>query len=79
LYDVTAGGSCPGSSCFTQTWNNVNIPALVGGNTAYVGLTGGTGNAPTSYPLQIDSFTYALGQAPLPPVDGQAIAVPVTK
>ena len=27
LYDVTAGGSCPGSSCFTYTWNDVNIPS----------------------------------------------------
>src|SRR5262249_11987895 len=27
----------------TVTYNNVNIPALVGGNLAYVGFTGGTG------------------------------------
>ena len=41
MYDVTAGGSCPGPSCFTQTWSDVNIPALVGSNTAYMGFTGG--------------------------------------
>ena len=78
LYDVTAGGSCPGSSCFTQTWNNVDIPALVGGNTAYVGLTGGTNEA-SNYPLLINSFTYTAGQTPAPPVDGQAVAVQVAK
>jgi len=56
MYDVTAGGSCPGSRCFTQSWT-VNIPALVGGNTAYLGFTGGiNGNPP--HVLSIDSVTY---------------------
>jgi hypothetical protein len=66
LYDKTAGGSCPGSSCFTYTWNNINIPSLVGGNTAYVGLTGATGLTST-YPLYVDSFSYTVqspGQKP---------------
>jgi hypothetical protein len=27
---------------FTQSWT-VNIPAIVGGNTAYIGFTGGSG------------------------------------
>jgi hypothetical protein len=64
MYDVTAGGSCPGSSCFTQTWTGVDIPALVGSNTAYVGLTGGT-NSTSSYPLYVNSLVYTvLSSAP---------------
>ena len=59
MYDVTAGGSCPGASCFTYTFTNVNIPALVGGNTAYVSLTGGTGLA-SSYPLYVNSLVYTV-------------------
>ena len=43
LYDVTAGGACRGPKCFTNTWNNVNIPSWVGGNTAWVGFTAATG------------------------------------
>jgi hypothetical protein len=58
LYDVTAGGSCPGANCFTHTWTNVNISTIVGGNTAWVGLGGGT-NAASSYPLYINSFSFA--------------------
>ena len=58
MYDVTAGGSCPGASCFTHTWQE-NIPALVGGNTAYVSFTGGT-NAASTHPLLINSFVYTV-------------------
>ena len=60
LYDVTAGGSCPGTSCFTNTWTNVNIPSLVAGNTAWVEITGGQ-NLTITTPLSINSFTYAVG------------------
>ena len=59
LYDVTAGGSCPGSNCFTHTWTGVNISSIVGGNTAWVGLIGATG-IPSSYPLYINSLVYTL-------------------
>ncbi len=59
MYDVTAGGSCPGSTCFTQTFTNVNIPALVGSNTAYIGFTGGVGET-SSYPLYISSLVYTV-------------------
>jgi hypothetical protein len=68
MYDVTKGGSCPGASCFTHTWT-VDIPSWVGGNTAYVGFTAGTGETST-YPLYVDSFSYADGstsQTPTPP------------
>jgi len=62
LYDVTAGGSCPGSSCFTHTWTNVNIPASVGGPTAWVGIGASTGSNPIlNVPLHIDSFVYTEG------------------
>jgi hypothetical protein len=57
LYDVTAGGSCPGASCFTNTWTNVNIPSIVGANTAYVGLGGGT-NGGLPHPLLINTWSY---------------------
>src|SRR3984957_1894269 len=42
LYNVTAGGSCPGASCFTQRWT-VDIPSWVHGTTAYLGLTAASG------------------------------------
>lgn len=58
MFDVTAGGSCPGATCFTNTWP-VNIPALVGSNTAYVGLTAGT-NSDAVGDLLIKSFSYAV-------------------
>jgi Abnormal spindle-like microcephaly-assoc'd, ASPM-SPD-2-Hydin len=72
LYDVTAGGSCPGSSCFTNTWTDVNIPSYVGGNTAWVGLMGATG-LPSSFPLYVNSFVYNVGTptstpTPTPPL-----------
>jgi hypothetical protein len=59
LYDVTAGGSCPGSNCFTNTWTGVNIPSIVGGNTAWVGLIGATGIG-SGYPLYINSLFYSV-------------------
>jgi hypothetical protein len=64
LYDVTAGGSCPGSSCFTNTWTGVNIPSSVGGsNTAWVGFGGATRDLPSSSPLYINSFVYNEGKS----------------
>jgi hypothetical protein len=64
LYDATAGDSCPGPNCFTHTWttdglgNPLNIPAWVGGSMAWVGLGGATNQA-SSYPLYVNSFTFA--------------------
>ncbi len=63
MFDVNAGGFCPGASCYTHTWNGVNIPALVGANTAYVGLTGGT-NSDAPADLIIKSFNYSTGPPP---------------
>ena len=61
LYDVTAGGSCPGASCFTKTWTSVNIPAAVGSDTAWVGFTEGTGTVVPPAPLYVSSFAYTPG------------------
>ena len=44
------------------TWSQsfaINIPAIVGGNTAYVGFTGGTGGLTSSQKLT--SWTYLAG------------------
>ena len=57
LYDITAGGSCPGAKCFIYTWNNVDIPSAVGGDTAWLGLASSV-NAPVSASLYINSFSY---------------------
>jgi hypothetical protein len=60
LSDKTAGNSCPGTKCFTHTWDNVAIPALVDGDTAYVAITGAIGLTSLS-PLYVDSFSYTAG------------------
>jgi hypothetical protein len=57
LYDVTAGGSCPGPNCFTHTWTGVNVPSIVGGNTAWVGIGASTGESSPN-PLLINSWSY---------------------
>lgn len=41
---------------FTQTWP-INIPQIVGGNTAYVGFTGGTGGSSSSQKVESWAFT----------------------
>ena len=62
MYDVTAGGSCPGARCFTEAWPNVSIPSLVGGTKSYIGFTSGVGSGspqePTQYPLYVNSWSY---------------------
>ena len=50
------------------TWSHpftINIPASVGGNTAYVGFTGGTGGLTATQ--QILSWSYEPGQVPYDP------------
>jgi hypothetical protein len=59
LFDVTAGGSCPGSNCFTQSWSGVYIPSIVAGDTAVVGFTSGIGET-TTEPLLVGSFAYTV-------------------
>jgi hypothetical protein len=57
MYDITAGGSCPGAKCFTYTWPNISIPSIVDGTTAWVGLAEST-NAPSGHGLFINGFSY---------------------
>ena len=44
---------------FTQTWP-INIPQIVGGNTAYVGFTAGSGGSSSSQKVETWSFTSNL-------------------
>src|SRR5262249_48767265 len=50
------------SATVTETYNNVNIPGLVGGNTALVGFTGGTGGLNAQQAVQ--TWTYTPGSGP---------------
>src|SRR5262249_1333146 len=45
----------------TETYNNVNIPALVGSNTAFVGFTGGTGGLNAQQDVQTWTYTPGSG------------------
>jgi hypothetical protein len=72
LYDVTAGGSCPGSKCFTYTWNNVSIPSLVGSTKAWAGLAEST-NQPSGFPLLVRSWSFtSLSAAATPTISPSA-------
>lgn len=73
LFDVTAGGACPGSTCFTHTWTNINIPSLVSSTTAWVGLTAATGLTST-VPLFVNSFAYTANTPTVVPTDTAATA-----
>jgi hypothetical protein len=65
LFDVTAGGTCPGPSCFTHTWTGVNIPSIVGGsNTALAGITASTVSAGNAGAVLINSWSYTQGTPP---------------
>ncbi len=48
------------NATYTTSWS-VNIPSLVGGTTAYVGFTGGTGGASASQ--KVESWTFSSGNA----------------
>ena len=57
INDAVAGAT------FTTSWT-VNIPGIVGGNTAYIGFTGGTGGLTSSQ--KIETWTFVSG-AQTPP------------
>lgn len=71
-YDVTAAnGSCSSSTSgtgtyFQKTWSNVNIPSIVGGNTAYVGIVGSSWGSPPAN-TYLSQFTYTVNTAPSTP------------
>ena len=48
---------------FTQSWT-VNIPAIVGGNTAYVGFTGGSGGKSSSQKVETWTLTSTPPSSP---------------
>jgi hypothetical protein len=50
-------------AAYSTSWQ-VNIPSIVGGNTAYVGFTGGTGTGSSSQ--KILTWTYTTGSNALP-------------
>jgi hypothetical protein len=54
ITDLTAGGTP-----FTKTYNNINLTSIVGGNTAWVGFTGGTGGLNANQDIQ--TWTYSTG------------------
>jgi hypothetical protein len=67
MFDVTAGGTCTpvtSGTCSHVTWSGVNIPSMVGGNTAYVGLATSTADNDSSTPLLIHTFSYSLDSGP---------------
>jgi hypothetical protein len=45
MFDKTLGNTCPGSKCFTYTWQQVYIPSIVGATTSFIGLSAGTNQA----------------------------------
>jgi hypothetical protein len=52
------------NATFTNSWT-VNIPSIVGGNTAFVGFTGGTGGLTASQKIETWNFV-SSGTAPQP-------------
>ncbi len=50
-------------AAYTTSWT-VNIPSIVGGNTAYVGFTGGSGTSSSSQKML--TWTYSTGSTALP-------------
>jgi hypothetical protein len=56
--DVTTG------KVFSQTFANINIPGTIGGNTGYVGFTGGTGGQTAIQ--EIETWTYSSAPVTTP-------------
>jgi hypothetical protein len=63
LRDVTAN-----STTVTETYNNLDIPSLVGSSTAWIGFTGGTGGLNMQQDIQTWTYTPATGA----PIDHSA-------
>jgi hypothetical protein len=57
---------------FSTTFTNVNIPSTIGGNTGYVGFTGGTGGETAIQ--EIIGFSYVSGPASTPQAATPAIS-----
>jgi hypothetical protein len=66
-YDGTTLSMTLTDNLTLATWSyawTIDIPATVGGNTAYVGFTGGTGENSSSQ--KIEAWTYLTGTSPVP-------------
>ena len=58
MFDVTAGGSCPGVTCFEQVWP-ANVASQVGATTAWIGITSATGSSPTvAVPMTVNTWVH---------------------
>ena len=70
FYDVTlANGSCSSGTSgtgtfFQKTWTAVNLPSIVGGNTAWVGLASSTNNSGPGFPLFVNNWSYTVNSPP---------------
>ena len=53
---------------FSQTFSNINIPSVVGGNTAYVGFTGGTGGSTAIQEIITWTFSSVASQVSAPQI-----------
>ncbi len=67
ITDIVTGAT------FSYNWT-INIPATVGGNTAYVGFTGSTNTLSSSQ--KILTWVYALGSSALPISDSPSFSPP---
>lgn len=65
LTDTPANSSIPVHT-FTHAWP-INLPQIVGGNTAYIGFTGGTGGSTSSQKVESWTFTSTVAPPPPPP------------
>ena len=65
MYDVTAGGACPGTKLLHPHMDMSIYHRGWVANTAYVGFTAATGET-SNYPLYIDSFSYTEGSTTPP-------------
>ena len=67
---------------FTHSWTGVNIPALVGASTAWLGITAGSGDSTMTVPLLVKSLVYTVGAPPPPPatlaIPAQSIPLSIT-
>jgi hypothetical protein len=71
LVDTTAAtGTCNATGTggtgtfFTQTWSNVDIPAMVDGNTAFISLIGSTGTTTSPFGLFLTGWEYTVNTPP---------------
>lgn len=71
MFDVTGGGSCPGASCFTQSWSGINIPTSVSSNNAWAAIGQSVGSSPSALNNGVvGSWSYTVNPATAMPGAG---------